>query len=346
MNRYTVVGEIGKGSAGQVSKAIVNGTGETVAIKHIKNRRFTSFGAALAQREVNALRRLRHPNILRLLEVIRENEMLFLVLEYADGSLYQWMRARTEPPSEAMVRTITHRLLLATAHVHKHGFVHRDIKPMNVLVSSGEDDDDHMAIRVKLCDFGTARELRTASAANEPLTPYVSTRWYRAPEVLLRGPGYSAPVDLWALGAIIAEIYTLRPLFPGATEIDQIDRIANVLGAPYDCGVGAHVWVHGCELVKQHEALHSRSFPRTAPVPLSAVVPQANADGLDLISALLRWDPAKRLTARDALRHPFVSSMLPLLRYVPLRVRSALLRWARRRRAGKEKVKDAVAPVV
>ena len=335
MNRFTIVGQIGKGSAGSVTKATVKKTGATVAIKHITNQRFTSFSAALAQREVRALSRIRHPNVLRLLEVVRENEMLYLILEYAEASLYQWMRAAKAPLGEPMVRVLAHRLLLATSHVHKCGFVHRDVKPMNILVS--QFDGDPSLLKVKLADFGAARELpRTApdTARHEPLTPYVSTRWYRAPEVLLHASGYEAAVDMWAIGVIIAEAYRLQPLFPGNTTIDQLDRIAAVLGWTEDALGGAQAWPYGCELVRRHEQIHSQRFPRCDPIPIAQIVPHATADGLDLVVSLLRWDPARRLTAQQALRHPFVTSkLMSSLWLVSLRLRTALLRWALRSRS-------------
>ena len=336
MNRFTVVGQIGKGSAGSVTKATVKKTGATVAIKHITNQRFTSFSAALAQREVRALSRIRHPNVLRLLEVVRENEMLYLILEYAEASLYQWMRAAKAPLGEPMVRVLAHRLLLATNHVHKCGFVHRDVKPMNILVSHF--DGDPSLLKLKLADFGAARELpRTVpgTVRHEPLTPYVSTRWYRAPEVLLHASGYAAAVDMWAVGVIIAEAYRLQPLFPGNTTIDQLDRIAAVLGRPTEDALGgAQAWPYGCELVRRHEQIHSHRFPRCEPISIAQIVPHANADGLDLVASLLRWDPAQRLTAQQALRHPFVSSkLISSLRLVSLRLRTSLLRWALRSRS-------------
>jgi protein kinase len=99
------------------------------------------------------------------------------------------------------------------------GYFHRDMKPENLLINKDT---------VKVADFGLAREIR----ARPPFTEYVSTRWYRAPEVLLRSPHYNSPVDLWAVGVIMAELYTLRPLFPGTSEPDEIYKICSVLGTP------------------------------------------------------------------------------------------------------------------
>ncbi len=125
--------------------------------------------------------------------------------------------------------------------MHKHGYFHRDMKPENLLCAGPE--------LVKIADFGLAREIRYAlvlsrlkhyctyvvfvnCSSRPPYTDYVSTRWYRAPEVLLRSTVYSAPIDIWAVGCIMAELYTFRPLFPGNSEIDEIFKICSVLGTP------------------------------------------------------------------------------------------------------------------
>lgn len=103
--------------------------------------------------------------------------------------------------------------------MHRHGYFHRDMKPENLLESNGT---------VKIADFGLAREIRS----KPPFTDYVSTRWYRAPEVILRSQNYNSPIDIFAVGAIMAELYRLWPLFPGASERDQIVKICSVMGTP------------------------------------------------------------------------------------------------------------------
>ena len=108
------------------------------------------------------------------------------------------------------IRRISFQIFSGLNFMHRQGYFHRDIKPENLLLMGPE--------LVKIADFGLAREIRS----KPPYTDYVSTRWYRAPEVLLRSTNYNAPIDLWACGAIIAELYMLRPLFPGSSEIDEI----------------------------------------------------------------------------------------------------------------------------
>ena len=121
-----------------------------------------------------------------------------------------------------------HQALTAIEHVHKHGFVHRDIKPENFLVKY-LDPSDKQNVLIKLADFGLAREMRDRST---PLTEYVSTRWYRAPELLLKTSSYGQAIDIFALGCIMAELFLGRPLFPGRTESEQLMTIVTVIGTP------------------------------------------------------------------------------------------------------------------
>ena len=143
-----------------------------------------------------------------------------------------------------------------------------------------------------MADFGLAREIRS----RPPYTDYVSTRWYRAPEVLLRSTSYSSPIDLFAIGAIMAELYTFRPLFPGSSEPDQIYKIAAVLGTPT-----IQTWPEGMKLA----AAMNFKFPRFNPTPLSQLIPNACPEALALIADLLHYDPKKRPTAAQALQHPY-----------------------------------------
>ena len=182
-------------------------------------KKFYSWEECMQLREVQSLRKLSHPNIVKLKEVIRENDMLYFVFEFLEQNLYQLCKERDTLFQESKVRNLSYQLLQALVYMHKHGFFHRDMKPENVLVHGNT---------LKVADFGLAREIRS----KPPYTDYVSTRWYRAPEVLLRAPHYSAPIDTWAVGTIMAELFTLRPLFPGTSEADQIYKITSVLGTP------------------------------------------------------------------------------------------------------------------
>lgn len=121
--------------------------------------------------------------------------------------------------------------------MHKHGFFHRDLKPENLLLNQDT---------VKIADFGLAREIRS----RPPYTEYVSTRWYRAPEVLLRSTSYNSPIDMWAVGTIVVELFLATPLFPGNTEVDEIYRICNVIGVP-GTGLSGGEWKEGKRLAQK-----------------------------------------------------------------------------------------------
>ncbi|XP_049679965.1 serine/threonine-protein kinase MAK isoform X3 [Accipiter gentilis] len=219
MNRYTIMKQLGDGTYGSVLMGKSNESGELVAIKRMK-RKFYSWDECMNLREVKSLKKLNHANVIKLKEVIRENDHLYFVFEYMKENLYQLMKDRNKLFPESVIRNMMYQILQGLAFIHKHGFFHRDMKPENLLCIGPE--------LVKIADFGLARELRS----QPPYTDYVSTRWYRAPEVLLRSSIYSSPIDMWAVGSIMAELYTLRPLFPGTSEVDEIFKICQVLGTP------------------------------------------------------------------------------------------------------------------
>ncbi|XP_049874510.1 serine/threonine-protein kinase ICK [Pectinophora gossypiella] len=283
MNRYVVLQQLGDGTYGSVVLAQRRDSGEKVAIKRMK-RKYYSWDEAMSLREVKSLKKLNHANIVKLREVIRENDTLYFVFEYMRGNLYQLIRDAERPFPEPVLRNMLYQVLQGLAHMHRHGFFHRDLKPENLLCCGPE--------LVKIADLGLAREVRS----RPPYTEYVSTRWYRAPEVLLRDSRYGAPIDLWALGCIMAELYTARPLFPGNSEIDQLHRIVAILGTP-DRGA----WPEGYALA---DALRVR-FPAAGAVPLARVVPAASPPALALLAALLQYPPRDRPTAPQALRFPY-----------------------------------------
>lgn len=284
MNRYTTLKQLGDGTYGSVLMGRSNESGELVAIKRMK-RKFYSWDECMNLREVKSLKKLNHANVVKLKEVIRENDQLYFVFEYMKENLYQLMKDRENRMlSENEIRNIMFQVLSGLAFVHKHGFFHRDMKPENLLCMGPE--------LVKIADFGLAREIRS----KPPYTDYVSTRWYRAPEVLLRSSTYSSPIDLWAVGCIMAELYTLRPLFPGNSEVDEIFKICQVLGT-----VKKGDWQEGYQLAT---AMNFR-FPQCVPTHLKTLIPNASNEAIALMRDLLQWDPKKRPTAVQALRYPY-----------------------------------------
>ncbi|CAA7406496.1 unnamed protein product [Spirodela intermedia] len=279
---FKLIKQVGDGSFGSVWRAVNKLTGEIVAIKKMK-KKYYSWQECINLREVKSLRKMNHPGIVKLKEVIREHDILYLVFEYMDFNLYQLMKDREKPFSETDVRNWSFQIFHALAHMHQRGYFHRDLKPENLLITKDI---------IKVADFGLAREI----CSDPPFTEYVSTRWYRAPEVLLQSTAYDFAVDMWAMGAIMAELLTLSPLFPGASEADEIHKICSVIGCP-----SHDSWGKGFELASAIKY----QFPQLPGVPLPSLIPSASEDAISLISLLCSWDPCKRPTATAALEHPF-----------------------------------------
>eukprot|EP01033_Poteriospumella_lacustris_P005168 gene5167-3687_t len=290
MNRYKVTKQLGDGTYGSVLKAVNRQTGEVTAVKKMK-KKFYSWEECMQLREIKSLKKLNHPNIVKLKEVIRENDELFFVFEYMEGNLYELMKQRDRLFPEAHIRNIMYQIFQGVAYMHKNGFFHRDIKPENMLVKGDV---------IKVADFGLAREIRS----KPPFTDYVSTRWYRAPEVLLRSTTYNSPIDQWACGGIMAELFTLRPLFPGSSEADEIYKICAILGSP-----NMRSWPEGVKLAAQMQF----RFPQFAPTPLSQLVTNGSPEAIQLLTDLMLYDPQQRPTASAALQYPFfqVNNALP-----------------------------------
>ena len=219
MEKYEIIRNVGDGSFGSVTKARNKTTGEIVAIKKMK-KTFYSWEEAMGLREVKELRKLNHPNIVKLKEVMRVQDSLHFVFELMSSNLHEKISKQSFQLDENVIKMMAYDSLQGLMACHRQGYFHRDMKPENLLLT-----EDNV---VKLADFGLAREIRS----RPPFTDYVSTRWYRAPELLLGSTSYNSPIDIFAMGCIIVEMYMRRPLFPGNSEIDQLMKICATLGTP------------------------------------------------------------------------------------------------------------------
>ncbi|XP_055140856.1 mitogen-activated protein kinase 15 isoform X5 [Symphalangus syndactylus] len=295
LRRYVLRRQLGQGAYGIVWKAVDRRTGEVVAIKKIFDAFRDKTDAQRTFREITLLQEFGvHPNIISLLDVIRaENDRdIYLVFEFMDTDLNAVIR-KGGLLQDVHVRSIFYQLLRATRFLHSGHVVHRDQKPSNVLL-------DAKCI-VKLCDFGLARSLGDLPEGPEDqaLTEYVATRWYRAPEVLLSSHRYTLGVDMWSLGCILGEMLRGRPLFPGTSTLHQLELILETIPPPSEedlLALGS-----GCHTSVLH---HLGSRPRQT---LDALLPpDTSPEALDLLRRLLVFAPDKRLSATQALQHPYV----------------------------------------
>ncbi|GJX86793.1 cyclin-dependent kinase F-4-like protein [Tanacetum coccineum] len=198
-------------------------------------------------------------------------------------NLNQAMTQQEKPFSETAIRYLCFQILQDLAYMHQKGYFHRDLKPDNLLVNNDA---------IKIADLGSARK-----ANGRPLyTNYITTRCYRAPDVIICSPVYDYKVDMWAMGEIMAELLTLKTLFPGESGAGVMHNICRVLGTPTET-----TWSEGLYLACNIKY----QFPDFHGVKLSNILPSASPDLLNLISGLLSWDPCMRPAAVDALQHPF-----------------------------------------
>jgi serine/threonine protein kinase len=280
MEKYNKLEQLGNGAYGVVYKALELRTGEYVAIKKLK-KKYTNWDECVNLREVKSLNNLSHKNIVKLKELIKTDDAVSIVFEYMNKNLYEEMQNRIKRFHEDEIRNMIYQTLEGLAYMHKYGFFHRDLKPENLLIKDSV---------IKIADFGLAREIRSLP----PYTDYVSTRWYRAPECVLRSTNYNSPIDIWAVGVIMVELYNNKPLFPGTNDKDMLFKMSTVLGSPL-------YWAEGLQMVKKLDF----KFPLSYNNSLKQVVQDASDPAIDIIGQMLKWDPNQRTTAQNLLQHPY-----------------------------------------
>ena len=298
MEDYEMITRLGGGSFADVYKALEKSTGELVAIKVLK-RKYKKWDDCQELIEVRSLQKLHkestfnkpgEENIIKLKQVIfiKKTGTLNLIFEYMETDLLELMKS-CEPNTlkEDQIRDIMHQTLMGLAFMHKYGFFHRDMKPENLLLTRN---------KLKIADFGLAREIRSVP----PYTDYVSTRYYRAPECILKTTNYNSPIDIWGLGCIMAEMYTHpQPLFCGSNEKEVLFRICSILGTPTH-----DTWNDG---IRQANKIGMK-FPTCPGTDLEKVITGASSEAIDLMKQMIQWDPNKRATAKNLLNHPFFTN--------------------------------------
>jgi len=302
IERYEIRRRLGKGAYGIVWKANERKTGRVVALKKIFDAFRNPTDAQRTFREILFLQEFAdHPNIIKLLNVVaaKNDKDIYLVFEYMETDLHAVIR-KGGILQDAHQRYIMAQLMRATAFLHSGNVIHRDHKPSNVLLDSD--------CAVKICDFGLARSLSaiakrrgdSADTSVPALTEYVATRWYRAPEILLSSPHYTKGVDMWSLGCILAEMLLGKPLFPGDSTFDQIEKIIRVIPQPSRLDIDVIGSQYALSVVERAQ--------RKQRVTLEQILPKDSPkDGIDLIKQLLVFNPEKRPSAESCLSHPYVA---------------------------------------
>ncbi|GAB4820389.1 hypothetical protein N2152v2_007435 [Parachlorella kessleri] len=292
LKKYEIQQKLGKGAYGIVWRAVDKKTKETVALKKIFDAFQNATDAQRTFREIMFLQELNsHENIIRLLNVLKaENDRdIYLVFDYMETDLHAVIRANIL--EDIHKQYIMYQLFRALKYMHTAQLLHRDIKPSNVLLNS--------ECQLKLADFGLARSVAQlhSEEGNPVLTDYVATRWYRAPEILLSSTRYTFGVDMWACGCILGELLTGKPIFPGTSTMNQLDRILEVTGRPSPDDIESMQSPFAATML---DSLRAPETPR-----MCTMFPTASPEALDLMEKLLQFNPDKRISADEALRHPF-----------------------------------------
>ncbi|GMH11982.1 hypothetical protein Nepgr_013823 [Nepenthes gracilis] len=287
---------VGSGAYGIVCCARNSETNEDVAIKKISNSFSNKIDAKRTLREIKLLCHMDHDNIVKILDVIRPPEKgefkdVYIVYELMDTDLHQIICSNQELTDDHC-QYFLYQILRGLKYIHSANVLHRDLKPSNLLLNANCD--------LKICDFGLAR----TTSETEIMTEYVVTRWYRAPELLLNCSEYTAAIDIWSVGCIMMEIIRREPLFRGRDYVQQLGLITELLGSPEDSDLG---------FLRSGSSENARKYVKQLPhvpkQPFSTKFKNVSLTALDLVEKMLVFDPSKRITVDEALKHPYLSGL-------------------------------------
>lgn len=294
VNCYERLNQIEEGSYGVVFRARDRLTGEIVALKKLKMDQEKNGFPITSLREIRTLMEARHENVVRVREIVVGDTLtqIFIVMDFIEHDLKTLLQTQTMPFLASEIKTLIHQLLSATALLHRNWIIHRDLKTSNLLMNNRG--------QIKLADFGLARMYGDPPMDEEEMTQLVVTLWYRAPELLLGAKRYDTAIDIWSVGCIFAELINKEPLFCGKNETDQIIKVFKLLGQPNE-----DIWPGFSKLPNAKTFLgnsHSIAQPFSK---LRQTFKYSTENCIDLLQKLLTYDPEKRITAEQALQHPY-----------------------------------------
>ncbi|KAI3766061.1 hypothetical protein L2E82_16110 [Cichorium intybus] len=289
-NTFEKLDKIGQGTYSNVYKARDLITGKIVALKKVRVDNLDPENVKFMAREILILKKLNHPNIIKLegLVTSRMSCSLYLVFEYMEHDLSGLAAVQGAKFTEPQIKCFIKQLLSGLEHCHKNGVLHRDIKGSNLLI-----DNDGI---LKIADFGLASFYDPKH--KQPMTSRVVTLWYRPPELLLGATYYGVGVDLWSAGCILAELLAGKPIMPGRTEVEQLHKIFKLCGSPSE------------EYWKRSRLPNATLFKPQQPYKRSTVETFKDfpPSSLPLLENLLAIDPDKRGSAVDSLNSDFFNT--------------------------------------
>lgn len=300
--RYEILEVIGKGSFGQVIRALDHKTGKHIAIKIIRNKKRFHHQALVEVKILDHLRKKDRDsshNVIHMLDHFYFRNHLCISFELMNLNLYELIKKNNyQGFSLSLIRRFAHSLVQCLRLLYRENIIHCDLKPENVLLKQRGSSS------IKVIDFGSS------CYAHQRVYTYIQSRFYRSPEVILGLP-YGAPIDMWSLGCILAELYTGYPLFPGENEVEQLACIMEVLGAPPD-----HIVANATRRRLFFDAYgsprcitNSKGRKRKPGSKDLALALRCNDKMfVDFVTQCLQWDSKKRMTPDEALRHEWLVS--------------------------------------
>lgn len=362
--RYQLLSELGSGSFGKVTLAKIRSKNENQIFENMckhkntllfplnsDNNKTSNYTVVAIKtmikklnnlqdysrvKEVNFIYQVKSdPSLIQIYDVfVDKNSLkLHIVMESMDQNLYQLMKKRKSTLfSPITMKSILSQILAGITHIHSCNYFHRDVKPENILVTNSIQYQSDLIARglpaikdsyvVKLADYGLARNINNL----KPYTSYVSTRWYRSPEILLRQNYYSYPADIWAFGCVLIEIANFAPLFPGSNELDQTWRVLEALGSPYpfvdfddkvkETPLGG-LW-NKAEPLANELGFH---LPKVEGLSIQKIIRRQDIDELERVelykvaSGCLKWDPSLRLSALELCNLPYFKGTMASKKY-------------------------------
>ncbi|KAF8634011.1 hypothetical protein AX15_001184 [Amanita polypyramis BW_CC] len=288
---YERLNQIEEGSYGVVFRARDKETGEIVALKKLKLEEEKNGFPITALREINALMSCRHENVVGIREIVVGETLtqVFVVMDFIEHDLKTLLTVMPSPFLQSEIKTLMLQLLSAVAHCHSNWILHRDLKTSNLLMNNRG--------TIKVADFGLARRYGDPVGVGG-MTQLVVTLWYRAPEILLGAKTYTTAVDMWSVGCIFAELILNEPLFQAKNETEMLSMIFKLLGPPTNAS-----WPDFASL----PLANTISLPSPQPHQFRNKFQYLTAAGIDLLTSLLTYDHEHRISAEEALQHPYFS---------------------------------------
>ena len=295
--KYSVVKKLGQGAYGVVCSCKDNEKNILVAMKKIQNAFEDLIDAKRIVREIRLLHFLNHPSIIKLFDVEKPKDLanfndIYFATEYMDTDLYKVIYSK-QPLSDSHYQYFIYQLIAGVNYLHSANVIHRDLKPQNILVNKD--------CQIKICDFGLGRGLPEEGEGTDDgsgnLTEYVTTRWYRAPEVILCPSQYSKAMDIWSIGCIFAELMARCPIFRGENYLDQIKKINEILGSPDENDMSYITDLNARKFIT--------NLPKNKKIGFDQIFPNGNPLAIDLLEKMLCFNPQKRINIEQCLNHPY-----------------------------------------